>query len=285
MNSEFQSFSPRNEELKKNIAYFYFDKSENHLFEKKYSFFPHTHTTLTFYKKASITENDGLYNINHSCDENMLMLLTRQQSIKTVLQKGLLDKIGIVFYATGLNHFLKEPYCSLAKQEVQIFSPVNEREWRETVTQCFSASNNAQRQEIMESFLCRLFKPKNFHTLYKVIEILSDVSNTQTIKNIAQSVYISPRKLNRDFKKELAITPEMFRVISRFRHIVNEKAVLGGSKRFTELAHESGYFDQATLTKTFRRFTTLSPKDFFRKCYPIGQNGTVWHFHDTKNVV
>ncbi|MFD2920367.1 helix-turn-helix domain-containing protein [Terrimonas rubra] len=285
MYSNFQSFQPQRDILKKHIAYFYFDQADDAGFEKKYSFFPHTYSTLSFYKNAVIEQNHDLYNIECGKGNSLLQLLTRQQSIKTVKQEGRLDKIGIVFYPLGLNHFIREDYHVLAKEDVQPFLPANAHQWEDMSGQCFAAADINDKITILETFLAAQYREKDFEHLYTAVELLGNVTEQETIQAVAAKAFMSPRNLNRLFQKELAMTPEIFRVISRFRYIMQQKAVLKRDQNLTQLAYESGYFDQASLTKTFKRFTSLSPRQFFEHCTLVGENGTVWFFYDTKNVV
>lgn len=285
MVSLFQSFQPKSGILKKHIAYFYFDQADDDGFEKQYSFFPHTYTTLSFYKNAVIEQDHDYYHIQCGIGDNILQLLTRQQSIKTVRQEGRLDKIGIVFFPLGLNHFIREDYHVLAKTDVQAFLPSNHDQWEKVIEQCFAAGNTAEKITILETFLSALYHEKDVEQLQTAVKLLGNVTEQETIQAIAGKIFMSPRSLNRLFQKELAMTPEIFRVIARFRYIMQQKAVLKRNQKLTQLAYESGYFDQASLTKTFKRFTTLSPRQFFEQCTLVGDNGTVWYFYNTNNVV
>lgn len=285
MASAFQSFTPRNSLLKKHIAYFYFDQATNKNFQKNYSFFPHTYTTLSFYEKGTFSQQPDHNYIQCGGKAGLLSLLTRKHHVTTVIQQGPLHKIGIVFYPLGLNCFINEPYNALAQQEVQLFLPENRHDWELKLQQCFSVKTNEEKLELLESFLLTLYNPRNFCQLSSVLTLLQDHTNTQTIQAIAEAAFVSPRSLNRLFAKELAITPELYRAITRFRYIIQQKAIMQDSQKFTQLAYESGYSDQAYLTSTFKRFTSLPPGQFFKQCSLVGNTGIVWRFHGTKNVV
>lgn len=285
MVSLFQSFQPKSDILKKHIAYFYFDQADEEGFEKQYSFFPHIYTTLSFYKNAVIEQTNDFCRIQGGKSGNILQLLTRQQSIKTVRQEGRLDKIGIVFFPLGLNHFIREDYHVLAKTDVQAFIPSNHEQWEKVIEQCFAAGNTAEKITILETFLSALYHEKDVEQLQTAVKLLGNVTEQETIQAIAGKIFMSPRNLNRLFQKELAMTPETFRVIARFRYIMQQKAVLKRNQKLTQLAYETGYFDQASLTKTFKRFTSLPPRQFFEQCTLVGENGTVWYFYNTNNVV
>lgn len=286
MAMEFKSFIPVNEILKRHIAYFYFDMAPDIDFHKEYSFFPHVNTTLTFYNKAAFSVRKDIYHIDHCGENSLLKLLTRQHQIKTVVQKGPLDKIGIVFHPLGLNHFIIEPYYSLAKEEVQYFTPVNNEQWNESISRCFNTADIDKRIQILEeSLLSLLHTSKNYKSLYAVIGLLSNVEGSMSIQDIAAQNHINLRKLNRDFKRELAISPEMFRMISRFRYVVDQKILQNANKKLTVLTYEGGYFDQSYMIRTFKKLTGLTPLAFFKQVQQLGASGTFWKIHDTKNVV
>ena len=285
MPSGFQTYIPNHALLKKHISYFYTDVQEDARFHRRYSFFPHVNTTLTFYKHAVFTQGDLHNTVDSAEGLPLLKLLTRQQRVTTVVQQGPIHKIGIVFSPLGLNHFIRETYQSLAADEVQYFQPVNDDDWNKQITACFQSGNWDNAIQQLEAFLVSLYQHKPYDELYRILEAFNDPQNTFSIREIAAQHFINHRKLNRDFKKELSITPEHYRMIARFRYAVQQKIVHEHNGNLTSIAYESGYLDQSYMIRSFKKLTGLSPAAFFKEGKHLGMADTFWRIHNTKNVV
>lgn len=277
MQSVFQTFPPRHPLLAKWISYFYIDTCPSPGFYKKYSFFPHTFTTLSFYKQARLVQDADLLQIRHDAGTPVTQILTRQHRIKTVLQTGPLDKIGIVFTPLGLNQFIREAYCSLAPSEVQLFHPANRDAWERVITACFSSGLPEKKVQLLEDFLLSLYQPCSCGQLPAVLGQLSDAANHDSIRRIAAGNYTSHRTLNREFNRHLAMTPELFRQITRFRYALNQHVLHDSNASFTSLAYESGFTDQSFMIRVFRKLTGFAPREFFQRGLHLGHADTFWH--------
>lgn len=285
MQPGFQTFIPVLPVLKKYISYFYTDVQEDPAFHRKYTFFPHVNTTLSFYRNAAFSEGPEHNTVVSNDKFPLLQVLTRQRKATTVVQEGPISKIGIVFHPLGLNHFVNENYDSLARGEVQHFIPGNQLLWAEQITQCFRFADSSNCIAHLEKFLASLYQPRDYHTLYKVLQDLNDAQSDLSIKQVAGKNFINHRKMNRDFIRELAITPELYKMIARFRYAVQQRIQQEGPDRLTSLAYESGYLDQSYMIRSFKKLTGLTPAAFFREGKHIGIADTFWKFHNTKNVV
>jgi len=279
MEARFRCYVPQNELLRKYISYFYTDYCENENYTGKYSFYPHIFTTLSFYKQSSmsLTDDQPIY---HDPHQPLLKLLTHQHSIQTVSQRGKIDKIGIVFYPLGLNHFVTDPYCKIAPDEKQIFNPENTRLWDEKLIQIFCENEVEVRMKQLEGFLVNIYRPRNYDTMYSVLKTLNDVGNLKSIPEIAKDHHMSHRSLNRLFQREMGISPEKYRMIARFRFAVNERILSNRDSMLTEIAYDSGYLDQPYMIKCFRKLTGLSPRAFFEGGTHIGLKDTFWHIKE-----
>lgn len=284
MESFFETYLPVSPILRQYIAYFYVDVQEEKNFYRKFSFFPHINTTLSFYKHASLLTGD-VNKVESGAGKPLLKLLTRQQRVTTVIQTGPVYKIGIVFLPLGLNHFIRETYADLAPEEIQDFNPANAEEWVEQINNSFACRDPRQGIEQMEAFLLSIYQQREYGGLEKILRVLNDPHNDQTIREIAESNYINHRKLNRDFRKELGITPEHYKMIARFRYAVDLRILHDKQGPLTTIAYESGYLDQSYMIRSFKKLTGLSPSAFFREGKHLGIGDTFWRFYNTKNVV
>jgi AraC-like DNA-binding protein len=88
------------------------------------------------------------------------------------------------------------------------------------------------------------------------------------IKSLAHEVNMSLSSFERNFTKKVGVTPKMFARFKRFHHAVSS---LNSSKRgtFSQVACDSGYYDQAHFIKEFEAFTGLNPSLFSLKDFPL----------------
>ncbi|WP_051268461.1 helix-turn-helix domain-containing protein [Terrimonas ferruginea] len=284
MQSLFETYLPASPILRQYIAYFYVDVQEDKKFYRKFSFFPHINTTLSFYKHASLKTGE-VSQVESAAGKPLLKLLTRQHRVTTVVQTGPVYKIGIVFLPLGLNHFIRQTYGDLAPEEVQEFNPANAKEWTDQINSSFACRDPREGIQQLEVFLLSVYQRREYGVLEKILRDLNDPHNANTIREVAESHYINHRKLNRDFKKELGITPEYYKMIARFRHAVDLRIMHDKQGPLTTIAYESGYLDQSYMIRSFKKLTGLSPSAFFREGKHLGIGDTFWKFHNTKNVV
>jgi AraC-like DNA-binding protein len=85
-----------------------------------------------------------------------------------------------------------------------------------------------------------------------------------SVAGVAAEVGLSPRQLERLFAHEVGATPSQARSVNRFRAAVR----LLGEERAPSLAsvaHMAGYFDQAHLSRDFRRLAGVTPGEYRRE--------------------
>jgi transcriptional regulator GlxA family with amidase domain len=83
-----------------------------------------------------------------------------------------------------------------------------------------------------------------------------------TIGELARSVGLTARTLQRRFQAEVGMDPALLRRILRFRAAFRQLERLPPG-RWSRVAPRVGYFDQAHLIREFRRFAGAPPSVFF----------------------
>ena len=94
------------------------------------------------------------------------------------------------------------------------------------------------------------------------IDLIYNSQGQINSKLLSEKLYVSPKKLERKFSAMIGKTPKQFSKIVRFQNIINSLASAKGRK-FTQMAYENGYFDQAHFIKDFKSFSGLTPKEYF----------------------
>lgn len=80
-----------------------------------------------------------------------------------------------------------------------------------------------------------------------------------SFSDLAASVGISQRTLERRFKAEMDETPQNFRTKCRMIHA---KKLLGQKKTAAAVSEACGFFDQSHFTKAFTQHTGITPKQY-----------------------
>ncbi|PZR21387.1 MAG: hypothetical protein DI539_08090 [Flavobacterium psychrophilum] len=124
--------------------------------------------------------------------------------------------------------------------------------------------SNEERVDVLEAFLLskrQQLKIDNAPVEYCVDAMIQSVGNI-SIDELAESLDIGKRQLERRFTAAVGISPKLFARITRFQNILqlieNQEF-----KSFTTVAYEGGFYDQAHFIKDFRDFTGLNPKQYF----------------------
>ncbi|GAB4246229.1 MAG: hypothetical protein Tsb0034_25150 [Ekhidna sp.] len=80
------------------------------------------------------------------------------------------------------------------------------------------------------------------------------------IEQLASSVGLSTRQLERSFKKVVGLTPKFYSRIVRFNYIF--EVMKEHNDSWIRIALQSGYFDQSHFIKNFKEFTGEEPSSY-----------------------
>ena len=128
------------------------------------------------------------------------------------------------------------------------------------------AGNDAERVSLLERWLLQAC-PNQAPCRTDVIQAthLIRASRGQAdIAAIAHRLRISTRTLEREFKKNVGLTPKRFARIIRFRQVFDARARVR-DWTWADVALRCGYTDQAHLIHEFRHFSGLPPTQFLRE--------------------
>ncbi len=91
-------------------------------------------------------------------------------------------------------------------------------------------------------------------------QIRQQFSSALTISDVAQGAGLSERQFRRLFQASLGMAPQEFLLRTRLQHACRQ--LLRTDLSITEIAHESGFFDHSSFTKTFRQRMGGTPANF-----------------------
>jgi len=125
-----------------------------------------------------------------------------------------------------------------------------------------SAHSTESRISALENWVEKVITGSNRNTA-KVREATVEVfkSNGMTdIQELANSLEISARQLERLFKKSTGVTFKFFSRIVRFSYIF--QLMKDKERSWVQVALESGFFDQSHFIKNFKEFTGEEPSSY-----------------------
>lgn len=175
---------------------------------------------------------------------------------------GHVDTFAICFYPYGFVNFVNTPLKDLVDMETPIENLFGKISAKELEHKMIHGTNTQERIEIIESFL--LNKLNEHTTIEKIVQKTVDTlvsSNGSTPINVILKENLSQRRqLERNFKKQIGISPKQLGKVIRLQAAL--KMLLNKDENLTKIAYESEYFDQAHFIKDFKSFTGITPTAF-----------------------
>jgi AraC-like DNA-binding protein len=194
-----------------------------------------------------------------SFDGGNSFVVSRMNSFMDVEQPGKTGFFSVCFYPAAARHFFSLPMNELSNNVISL-----DELWQNVSTQLaeemFTAAGNDQRSLILQQFLVQQLE-KNY-VPDKGIEFclwqLQLLKGQLHIGKLAEKTGISNRQLSRRFNDNVGLSPKEFARITKFIHS------LSWLKKFpahslTEIAYESGYYDQAHYIHDCREFSGYAP--------------------------
>lgn len=176
---------------------------------------------------------------------------------------------GVHFKPGGAYPFLAPPAAELHGKQVPLDSVwgSSTSELRERLLE---APDVQQRFDVLEdALLTRATRALECHAAVRfAIERIEAGPSASTIAAVVEQTGLSPRHFIEIFRQQVGLTPKLFCRVRRFQQAL---ACIASSRpvRWTDVALDAGYFDQAHFIHDFRAFSGISPS-MYRESRP-------WH--------
>lgn len=117
----------------------------------------------------------------------------------------------------------------------------------------------------------RLAAPRPFDPAFAwAAEALADGAGTVRVGEINRQLGLSRKQFIQRFRQQVGLAPKRFAQVLRFDRVI-AGIRMQRKVRWTEVAHQCGYYDQAHFNRDFRRFTGCTPGEFLGARDPSGQ--------------
>ncbi len=211
---------------------------------------------------------DPFYTVfsNRECHvQSQGFLVGQMNDFIEIAPHGRIGFVAVRFSAQGAYRFLPGSLKAIAGGVVAMKHVWNDSD-AETIDRIANAPTMSRRIAVVEDLLV------NYLALMQREDVLVDRAlaliqlhaGTLRIAELASVVGASTRQLNRRFENAIGVTPKQFSRVSRFVRALTELR----SRRnipLTEVALNSGYFDQAHFNHEFRQFAGFQPSELFTR--------------------
>lgn len=156
----------------------------------------------------------------------------------------------------------------------QFFKPELVKQiWKSPVTNSFMFL-----ESLMLDFVSKVDKKNNDKITYPIVEEILEKNGKVDILNLSENAGFSLRYIEHRFNKTLGMSPKLFARLVKFQHCF-EYIQNNQQMKFSEIALNCGYFDQAHFIKEFGFFAGITPKAYFKETnlisYLMGARGVL----------
>lgn len=221
---------------------------------------PTGNVELIFHRGESMMNNERIIPVSSISGQSF--------SFTDLHPMGKVNMIAVVFHPFGAKAFFNMPIGELADSVVsagEVDIKLNELE-----DKILNAKSDDECVSLIENYLIKSFKPykeHNYLRLLSAINVVNTPDENLSVLKLADSVCLEKKQLERTFNDYIGISPKKFMRIVRFQRALYILQNNPGIS-FTQLAYESGYYDQSHMTNEFKLFSGYSPTQYISICAP-----------------
>lgn len=268
---------PRNPLLQQHIAYYYFLSTEKD-FHSHYFSFPNTITSFNIHKQVKADISLQRIAVKHDAsNKNLIILQGKYQQPLEVELLGKLDKVTIGFKPLGLGHFIDKHYGKIAQDASQVFTEWDtDLRYQSMLKRFYDTEDLDKRLDYLEFFLLQLYRPVPENTFLEKALTLITGEDHFLVSEIAEQLNQTERTFNRLFRKHMGVSPNAYKIISRFRRSMEVKLFSDSFISLTETGCRSGIYDQAYFNKLYRKATGCNPGRFFNEVAKLADDHLIF---------
>jgi len=202
------------------------------------------------------------YSINdNQVDLPSSALTGLRKTVKHTTLNSKTQLISVKFKPWSTASFFYQPLSDISGIGITLYDFIRRQDVAEVEEQLMESTDNGQKINIIESFLRSLFKKDKIDTLIvAAVNTISFTEGTVKIRALASSLNVSLDVLEKRFRKATATSPKQFSSLVRLKSIIQKRQQYAS---LTEMAFESGYFDQSHFVKEFKLFAGQTPSSYF----------------------
>ena len=167
------------------------------------------------------------------------------------------------FAEGGAAAFFKTPLHILFGQIISLDNFIPWSELAEVSEKIDEAGSDMQRMRLVEQFFLKRIDESKFDRLIAhSVQLINHESGNIRISQLIKDLCISKDSFEKRFRKSIGASPKQFANIVRLKNCVDN---YDSDKSLTEIALDTGYYDQSHFIHDFKLFTGQTPYQFFHK--------------------
>lgn len=134
----------------------------------------------------------------------------------------------------------------------------------ETLEKLFQTKDDNSVLELLAGYFHELLQEASVNPDYRIklaINLILKTSGTVSIKELRERLAVAERTLERQFVKEIGVTPKQFAKIIQFSSSMKQLTE-ADYVNLTDVSYDSGFADQSHFIRSFKRYTGKTPKEF-----------------------
>jgi AraC-like DNA-binding protein len=193
-------------------------------------------------------------------------------SFSDVTTNGETGVVFITFFPTGACRFFDFPLSEIENLSLDM-ADIFKSEIRQLEEFLFLADSIREKVNIIENFLLLRYSPISLHDdilISKGLEIVKNCKGPVNAKYLSESLFTSPKTLERKFSRYIGKTTKQVIKLMRFQEVLKGFSAYNAVS-LTEYAYNYGYFDQSHFIHDFKTYTGYTPGEFLTR-YPCYNN-------------
>lgn len=114
----------------------------------------------------------------------------------------------------------------------------------------------------LEAFLLSVFQKRNYSPIETSVALLHQNGGFTRIEQLAEQACLSAAQFRKRFREEVGLSPKEYSKVVRINTVIRRLNNNPEPVRFTDLAYQSGYFDQSHFIKDFQSVMGTTPRQF-----------------------
>ncbi|HVH05386.1 MAG TPA: helix-turn-helix domain-containing protein, partial [Myxococcota bacterium] len=180
---------------------------------------------------------------------------------------GTMSGVQVDLTPTGARRLFGVPMSELAGRTVAIEDLLGAGA-RELIGRVADARGWAARFAVIDAWLLRRLAQPADRAIEHAWSVLFASGGRAPIGALAKELGWSHRRLIARFRDQIGMAPKQLARVIRFENVLEALRHGRGAPRWTELALDHGYYDQAHLIREVRALTGETPTELFARLLP-----------------